>query len=105
MHDIFAKCKIPLIDLIKKQSLQDSMKLLNITIDKTCTLISSSDNKMQLGILKYKMKMRKPLDEAIKWIDEVNIMEKTLDAYKYLMPEGPNRDITITISRLRLSDE
>ena len=109
VQTIFGKGKISLKELIEiEKSPQSSSRVIN----SICSLYYIKDQNLKIASIHYKMRMRKPLSETLKWyhaqnqfIREQNPMhdvvvtkaEETIERYAYL--GGKSYDIKILISK------
>jgi len=68
-HATFARSMISLSSLLEKHSIStEIIEIPNPTIDNMCSLVSVTSSTVQMGLLRYKLRMRNPLGEALKWL-------------------------------------
>jgi len=109
VQTIFGKGKISLKELIE---IEKSPKSSSRVINSICSLYYIKDQNLKIASIHYKMRMRKPLSETLKWYNAQNQFireqnpihdviatkaEETMERYAYL--GGKTYDVKILISK------
>lgn len=105
-HVSFARLQIPLNVLLQRSSAVSDINTKTGVVEAMSTYISNFDGKTSVGTQNYKMRMRYPLSEAMRWYREkeeivelANPKQFALDTiYSY---SGPTKSRVLTISVFR----
>lgn len=97
---LLGKGKIPLSQIIEAESPSNDKiaKNDNLTrvIKNVCSLYYSKDNNLLIGSVHYKMRMRSPLLETIKWYRERNIMIREMSPVHDVMMKKVEKELIQT---------
>ncbi|OMJ69796.1 hypothetical protein SteCoe_32381 [Stentor coeruleus] len=69
-HLTFARCQIPLKELLLRSGATSEMNTKTGVIESMATYVSNFDGKTSVGTQNYKIRMRYPLSEAMRWYKE-----------------------------------
>ena len=69
-HITFAKAEVPLKELVNRPSAVSEANTRTTVVESAASFVSYFDNKSSLGIFRYKLRMRYPLKEALRWYRE-----------------------------------
>lgn len=105
-HSTLAYAKIPMKDLFERSGAMESANFKSGVIDSAITLVSAVDGRTALGVLRFKMRMRMPISEALRWfherrdIVEVGLPQlKALDTFYDSEPTSQQRILMVTVFR------
>jgi hypothetical protein len=103
VHDnvqtIFGKGKIPLSQILEQENPTDH-KLTNLhggmlsrVVNNVCTVYYARDASIMIGSIHYKMRMRKPILELIKWHKEKNQIIREISPIHDIMMKQVEKDL------------
>lgn len=69
-HLTFARCQIPLKELLLRSGATSEMNTKTGVIESMATYVSNFDGRTSVGTQNYKIRMRYPLSEAMRWYKE-----------------------------------
>ena len=103
---MLARAKIPLIQILQaedpnisnigtKTNSFNNQRTLSRVVNNVCQLFYVKDDKMVVGNLHYKMRMRQPLTEIIKWYREKEQMIKELSPVEDIISKKVEKDFAL----------
>lgn len=105
-HSTLGYARIPMKALLERTSAVESANMANSVIDSAVSLISAIDGRTVIGVLRFKMRMRLPISEALRWYHErQEVVDmgfpqlKALDTFYETAPSGLTRILVITVFR------
>jgi hypothetical protein len=100
VQTIFGKGKIPLSQILEQENPSDH-KLANLhtggmltrVVNNVCTVYYARDASIMIGSIHYKMRMRKPILELIKWHKEKNQIIREISPIHDIMMKQVEKDL------------
>ena len=100
VQTIFGKGKIPLSQILEQENPSDhkltnlhSGGLLTRVVNNVCTVYYARDASIMIGSIHYKMRMRKPILELIKWHKEKNQIIREISPIHDVMMKQVEKDL------------
>lgn len=105
-HVTFARAKIPLIELLERAGPMSDINMRPGVIESASTFVSAFDGRTSVGVQTFKLRMRYPLSEAVRWFKEKqeivelsNPKQFALETVYAAEPSLKERSLIVTVFR------
>ncbi|CAG9333007.1 unnamed protein product [Blepharisma stoltei] len=105
-HLTFARAKVPLVELLERAGPMSDANMKPGIIESACTFVSAFDGRTSVGVQTFKLRMRHPLSEALRWFKEKQEIVELSNPKQYALetvyaadPNLKERSLMVTVFR------